>query len=84
MKSYTLSYASGATHEINADNDKAAIRAALALIGPGAVAADQWDADGFNGDDEECKRLLIWADEESSANDFGAKAVAQLETVGRA
>ena len=85
MKSYVLSYSgSGATSEIYADSDSAAIKQAVALIGGEPVVCDQWDADGCNGDDEPCKRLLIWSDEGSSENDDGANAVAQLSTVGQA
>lgn len=85
MKRYVLSYSgSGATSEIYANSDADAIRQAATLVGGEPVVCDQWDADGSNGDDEPCKRLLIWADEGSSENDDGANAIAQLLTVGRA
>lgn len=85
MKSYVLSMAgSGETVEIFADNDTEAIAQAERRLGGDVVVCDQWDADGRNGDDEPCKRLLIWADEESAENDDGANAIAQLSTVGDA
>jgi hypothetical protein len=85
MKSYVLSWAgSGATSEINAANDADAIREAVGIIGGDPVVSDDWDADGFNADDEPCKRLLFWANEADAENDAGANAVAQLSTVGSA
>lgn len=85
MKSYVLSLAdSGATSEIYADSDDAAIDQASSILGGDPVVADQWDDDGQNDDDEPCKRILFWADEESAENDAGAKSIAQLSTVGRA
>ena len=84
MKSYTLNWSgSGATSEIHAANDAAAIAEAESIIGGDVVVADQWDADGTNDDDEPCKRILFWADEESADNDDGANAIAELSTVGR-
>jgi len=89
MKSYVLSWTDcGETVELNAKSDADAIAQAVdRVIGrqwEGApVVADQWDADGVN-DDEPCKRILIWADEESADNDDGQQAVAQLSTIGRA
>lgn len=85
MKSYVLSWAgSGATSEIMADSDTAAIEEACIILGEGVVEADQWDDDGRNDDGEPCKRILFWADEESAMNDDGGNAIAQLSTVGAA
>jgi hypothetical protein len=82
MTYYVLNYAgSGAVSEIVADSDMEAARIALDLIGGDAVAADQWDADGQNDDEEPMERLLIWACEEDSRDDPGAKAIAQLTVV---
>lgn len=85
MKSYTLNHAStGATSEINAETDAEAIDKAAQLLGGEPVVADQWDADGVNGDDEPCKRILFWADEDSADNDDGGNAIAELSTTGNA
>lgn len=84
MKSYVLSWSDGATSEIMAADDDAAIEQATTILGGDPVIADQWDADGWNDDDEPCKRLLIWSDEASAENDDGKNAIAQLSTVGRA
>lgn len=83
MKSYVLNMAgSGATSEIYADNDDAAIEQVKTILGSEIVICDQWDADGHNDDDEQCKRLLIWASEEDADNDDGKNAIAELSTVG--
>lgn len=97
MKSYTLNYAgSGVCKEFFAPNDKEAIELAIGFIISGGncidddgnrfepVAADQWDAAGYNDDDEPCKRILFWACEVDAENDNGAKSIAQVETVGAA
>jgi len=97
MKSYTLNYAgSGVCTEFFAPNDKEALELAASMIVGGGhcidndgnrsepVIADQWDADGYNDDDEPCKRILIWACEADAENDNGAKSIAQVETVGAA
>lgn len=85
MKSYVLSWAgSGATSEIFAKNDDDAVSQASDILGGEVVVADQWDSDGFNGEDEPCKRILFWANEEDADNDPGANAIAQLSTVGQA
>lgn len=85
MKSYVLSWnGSGETSEIYAESDSQAIDQATEILGGSPVVADQWDADGYNGDDEPCKRILFWADEASAENDSGSNAIAQLSTVGPA
>lgn len=86
MKSYTIEwYGSGEVREIFAANDTDAELAALEIVDvPGAVAADQWDADGRNECGEHCKRLLIWDNESVASWDDGSRAIAQLCTVGRA
>ena len=82
MSKYVMNYAgSGATREIVADNDTEAELIALRLIGPDAFAADQWDSDGVNDDDQPMERLLLWDCEEDSVNDDGGKAVAELTVV---
>ncbi len=82
MTTYVLNYAgSGAVSEIIADSDTEAERIALEQIGDDAVAAEQWDSDGTNDDGRPMERLLIWATEDESVNDDGAKAVAQLTVV---
>jgi hypothetical protein len=84
---YSLSYFNGSSEVIEAADDDDAQEAALAMITvdhPFAVAADQWDDDGWL-DDEPQKRLLIWASQADASNDDdGEKAIAQLETAGRA
>jgi len=83
MKSYVLSRVnSGGETEIMAATESEAIRRALALVGDGAIAAENWDSAAPNDDGEPCKRLLIWDDAELAENDPGRHAVAQLETVG--
>jgi hypothetical protein len=84
MKSYTLNIAgTGECSEFFAENDTEAERIAEGMLGrDGLVFCDQWDADGVNDDDEPCKRLLIWANEEDAENDAGAKSIAQIETIG--
>ena len=85
MKCYVLNWAgSGATSEINADDDDDAIRQARLILGGSPVVADQWDANGWNEDDQPCKRILFWADEADAENDAGVNAVAQLSTIGDA
>lgn len=84
MTTYALEYSDGRVTEIVADNDTAAEQAALARFGEDAIAADQWDANGFSDDDKPMKRLLIWESEEDAENDDGAHAVAALTCVGRA
>lgn len=83
MKSYVLNWAgSGATSEIFADDDEAAIEAAKSRLGDDVVVAENWDSDGWNAADEPCKRLLFWATEEDADNDAGQNALAELSTVG--
>lgn len=82
MKSYVLNRVGGGqTSEIFAEDDIDAELQALALIGGDAVAAEQWDADGRNDDDQQMERLLLWSCEGDSINDDGARAVAQLTVV---
>jgi hypothetical protein len=82
MKTYVLRMAgSGEVTEIHAESDADATRQATERLG-NVVVCDSWDADGYNGDDQPCKRLLIWADEASAKNDAGANAIAQLSTGG--
>lgn len=84
MKSYVLSIVgSGATSEIYADSDRAAIRQAKDLLGTCTVA-DQWDADGANDEGYACKRILFWACDEDGESDPGANAIASLSTTGSA
>ena len=83
MSRYALEYADGRVSEIVADNDTEAELAALARFDD-AIIADQWDADGWNCEDEPMKRILIWDSEESAYNDAGANAIAALTTVGTA
>ena len=82
MNCYILNHA-GATSEIFAANDIEAISQAEMILGD-VVVADQWDSDGRNDDGEPCRRLLIWADDESAQHDDGSHAIASLSTVGRA
>ena len=84
MRSYTLNIAgTGECSELFAENDTEAERIAEGMLGRDSlVFCDQWDADGVNDDDEPCKRLLIWANEEDAENDAGAKSIAQIETIG--
>ena len=89
MKSYVLSMAgSGATSEIYAADDEEAIEQARTILtaqyGDEVVECDHWDSDGENDDGKPCKRLLWWADEESSIDDPGVAAIAELSTTGRA
>ena len=95
MKSYTLRYAgSGVCKEFFAPNDKEALELAACMVVGDCfdkdgnrsepVIADQWDSDGYNDDDEPCKRILIWACESDAENDNGAKSIAQVETIGAA
>ena len=83
MKNYVLSWnGSGATSEINAQNDAAAIAEAAELIGGKPIVADQWDGDGLDDDDRPCKRILFWTTEDDAENDSGQNAIAQLSTTG--
>ena len=84
MTSYTLNLADGGqcTEFFARDDAHAQLIAENMLDNYGLVFAEQWDSDGYNDDDEPCKRLLIWVDEASAENDSGANAIAQIETVG--
>lgn len=87
MQSYTLNLAGGGQcTEFHAANDAEAERIAMERLSdyPEAVACDQWDAAGWNGDNEPCKRLLIWETEEASEGDAGQNAIAEIQTVGNA
>jgi hypothetical protein len=86
MNSYVITTPNGELSERHFDSDSEAERWAIDWIGnvlgyEDAVAADQWDADGTNDDDEPMERLLFWASEEDAENDAGANAIAQLSVV---
>jgi hypothetical protein len=46
------------------------------------VYCDQWDANGFNDDNQQMERLLFWADDTAAENDAGANALGYLSRIG--
>lgn len=84
MISYVLEDQTGGLSENYLDNDTdAALWAEQVLARHGYnkndLVSSDWDYDGWNDDfTQQIFRMLFWADEESSLNDSGSKAIASL------
>ncbi len=86
MASYVLNFANGATSEGQFHDDTAAEKWAtdtLENLGydPSEVVTGDWDANGFNDENQTCERMLFWAHAADAENDPGVNAIASLEAV---
>ena len=86
MKSYVLNFANGGTSEAYFDTDAAAQTWVIVTLENHGYDADEivtgdWDANGYNDENQACERMLFWANEADAENDPGANAIASLEVV---
>lgn len=79
--SYVVNYADGGTSEIWAKSDADAIKQALALPRLADAYVGDWQEDGTDDDGETVWACLLWASEEGSENDPGAKSIAKITHV---
>ena len=79
MKSYTLEMADGSgLSEGYFDNDKAAFAWAISVLAQHGYEADKIVAGYWQDLTPDSVRVLFWADEETSKDDMGEKAIAQI------
>ena len=86
MTSYVLSFASGAISEGWFADDQGAKSWATDLLenhgyDPSEIVTGDWDANGYNDENQACERMLFWANEADAENDPGANAIASLGVV---
>jgi len=86
MNNYVLNFANGQTSEAHFDNDTAAESWATDTLenhgyDPSEIVTGDWDANGYNDENQACERMLFWACEADAENDPGANAIASLEVV---
>ena len=79
--SYVVNYADGSTSEIWATSDADAIQQVLALPRLADAYVGDWQEDGTDDDGKTVWACLLWASEEDSENDPGAKSIAKITHV---
>lgn len=86
MASYVLNFSNGAISEGQFDSDTAAESWATDILenhghNPSEIVTGDWDANGYNDENQACERMLFWANAADAENDPGANAIASLEVV---